>query len=51
MEQTDDMVVLGNNPTKNKIYVAEIRKEEFNGFRVNAGRLNACLQIEGGERK
>jgi len=51
MEQTGNMVVLGNNPTKNKIYVAEIRKGEFNGFRVDASRLISCLQIEGGERK
>lgn len=51
MEQTDAMVVLGNNPTKNKIYVAEIQKEEFNGFQVDASRLISCLQIEGGERK
>lgn len=51
MEHTGNMKVLGNNPTKNKIYVAEIRKEEFNGFRVDTSRLNACLQIEGGERK
>lgn len=51
MEQAENMVVLGNNPTKNKIYVAEIREEEFNGFQVDAGRLISCLQIEGGERK
>ena len=51
MEHGENMVVLGNNPTKNKIYVAEIRKEEFNGFQVNASRLISCLQIEGGERK
>ncbi len=51
MEKNDNMVVLGNNPTKNKIYVAEIRKEEFNGFRVDASRLISCLQIEGGDRK
>ena len=51
MEKTDNMKILGNNPTKNKVYVAEIRKEEFNGFQVNDSRLNACLQIEGGERK
>ena len=51
MEQKGNMVVLGNNPTKNKIYVAEIRKGEFNGFRVDASRLISCLQIEGGERK
>ncbi len=51
MEHTDEMVVLGNNPTKNKVYVAVIEKEEFNGFSVNADRLISCLQIEGGERK
>ena len=51
MENTDTMVVLGNNPTKNKIYVAEIQKEEFSGFQVDASRLRSCLQIEGGERK
>ena len=51
MEHTDQMVVLGNNPTLNKIYVAEIQLEEFNGFQVDASRLISCLQIEGGERK
>ncbi len=51
MEHGDNMVVLGNNPTKNKIYIAEIQQEEFNGFQVDASRLISCLQIEGGERK
>ncbi len=50
MENKENMVVLGNNPTKNKIYVAEIQQEEFNGFQVDASRLISCLQIEGGER-
>lgn len=51
MENTDGMLVLGNHPMKNKIYVAEIHKKDFNGFPVDASRLIACLQIEGGERK
>ncbi len=51
MEQSDSMVVLGNNPNKNKIYIANIQNEEFNGFAVEASRLISCLQIEGGERK
>lgn len=51
MEHTDTMVILGNHPTKNKIYVAEIQKKEFNGFKVDASRLISCLQVEGGERK
>ncbi len=51
MEPSDTMVVLGNNPTKNKIYVADIKTKAFNGFQVDASRLISCLQIEGGERK
>ncbi len=37
--------------TKNKVYVADIQKQEFNGFEVTASRLISCLQIEGGERR
>ena len=51
MEMTDSMVVLGNNPTKNKIYIADINKQQFNGFEVDTSKLIACLQVEGGERK
>lgn len=50
-EMQDTVVVLGNNPTKNKIYIADIKKEEFHGFKVDASKLISCLQIEGGERK
>ena len=51
MEQADSLVVLGNHPNKNKVYVADIQKQEFNGFEVTASRLISCLQIEGGERR
>ena len=50
-QKQDDFLVLGNNPGKNKIYVAELHRESFNGFSVDASRLISCLQIEGGERK
>lgn len=50
-EMQDTVVVLGNNPTKNKIYIADIKLQEFHGFKVDASRLISCLQIEGGERK
>ncbi len=45
----DTVVVLGNNPTLKKVYIANIYHEEFNGFMVNAEKLSSCLQIEGGE--
>lgn len=51
MEQRDTMVVLGNNPAKNKIYIADIQLQQFSGFTVDASKLIACLQVEGGERK
>lgn len=51
MEHTDKMAVLGNNPALNKIYVAEIQLEKFNGYSVDMNRLISCLQIEGGEPK
>ncbi len=51
MEDVDSIIVLGNNPTNNKVYVAEIYTGEFNGFKVDASRLISCLKIEGGERK
>lgn len=45
----DTVVVLGNNPSLNKVYIANIKVEEFNGFQIDAGTLISCLQIEGGE--
>lgn len=47
----NDLVVLGNNPAKNKIYIAKINRQEFHGFPVDASQLISCLQVEGGERK
>ena len=32
-----------------KVYIADIKQELFNGFVVDASRLNANLHIEGGE--
>ncbi len=51
MKLKEDMVVLGNNPINNKVYIADIQNQQFNGFQVDASRLISCLQIEGGERK
>lgn len=51
MEAPESVVVLGNHPTKNKIYVADLHCSTFHGFAVTASKLTACLQIEGGERK
>lgn len=45
---TDSIVVLGNHPTLNKVYIANIKTNEFNEFQVNAEKLISCLQIEGG---
>lgn len=45
----DSMIVLGNHPTLNKVYVANIKTDAFNGFQVDAETLISCLQIEGGE--
>ena len=45
---TDSIVVLGNHPTLNKVYVANIKTKVFNEFHVNAEKLISCLQIEGG---
>ena len=47
-EVTDSIVVLGNHPTLNKVYIANIKTELFNEFQVNAEKLISCLQIEGG---
>lgn len=46
----ESLVVLGNHPTLNKVYVANIETEVFNNFEVDAGKLISCLQIEGGEQ-
>ena len=46
-EVKDSIVVLGNHPTLNKVYIAKIKTESFNGFQVNADKLISCLQIEG----
>lgn len=43
------IVVLGNHPTLNKVYLANIKVKEFRGFQVDASMLVSCLQIEGGE--
>ena len=43
--------VLGNNPSKSKLYIAEIDNASFGSFSVNASKLNSCLYIEGGEQK
>lgn len=43
------VVVLGNHPTLNKVYIADIKVKEFNGFQMDASTLVSCLQIEGGE--
>ena len=51
MKLKEDMVMLGNNPINNKIYIADVQNQQFNGFQVDASRLISCLQIEGGERK
>ncbi len=58
MDPAETTVVLGNNPEKNKIYVADIpnvpadtENETSQGFQVDASRLISCLQIEGGERR
>ena len=48
-DMADTIVVLGNHPTLNKVYIADIKQELFNGFVVDASRLNANLHIEGGE--
>lgn len=45
----DTVVVLGNNPALNKVYIADIKVTSFNGFEIDAGKLISCLQIEGGE--
>ena len=47
-EAADSIVVLGNHPTLNKVYIANIKTTEFNEFQVNAEKLISCLQIEGG---
>ncbi|MBP3624403.1 MAG: hypothetical protein J6J05_01035 [Peptococcaceae bacterium] len=47
-EVTDSIVVLGNHPTLNKVYIANIKTELFNEFQVDAEKLISCLQIEGG---
>ncbi len=46
----ETIVVLGNNPTLNKVYLANIKTDTFNGFALDAGRLISCLHIEGGEQ-
>lgn len=45
----DTVVMLGNHPTLNKVYIADIKVNEFNGFQMDASTLVSCLQIEGGE--
>ncbi len=45
----ETIVVLGNNPVLNKVYLANIKTEAFNGFELDTGRLISCLHIEGGE--
>lgn len=49
-DAADSIVVLGNNPTLNKVYIANIFAEEFSGFSVDAETLISCLQIEGGNQ-
>ena len=44
----ESIIVLGNHPTLNKVYIANIKTESFNEFQVDAEKLNSCLQIEGG---
>ena len=46
----DTVVVLGNNPTLNKVYIADLQMQEINGEELNTGRLISCLRIEGGEQ-
>lgn len=46
----DSIIVLGNNPTLNKVYIANIKTDVFHGFQVDADTLISCLQIEGGEQ-
>ena len=47
-QMEESVVVLGNNPSKNKVYIANIETDIFNGFWVDVGTLISCLQIEGG---
>lgn len=48
-DMEDTVVVLGNHPTMNKVYIADIKTDAFNGFSIDAGKLSSCLQIERGE--
>lgn len=47
-EDQDKYIVLGNNPGKKKIYIAEIRSEQFGAYMIDASRLISCLKIDGG---
>lgn len=51
MKKSADMTVLGNHPSKNKVYVAEILKDEFNDYEISESLLISCLHIEGGDKK
>ena len=51
MQKSSAMTILGNHPSKNKVYVAEILKSQFNNYAISESLLISCLHIEGGDKK
>lgn len=45
----DGIIVLGNNPSKYKVYFAKINEAQSKNMNINQSKLISCLKIDGGK--
>jgi len=47
--EQDQVIILGNSPSKNKIYLAKINSQQAEILNIDQSKLISCLKIDGGK--
>ena len=47
--EKETVIILGNSPSKNKVFLAKINEELAENLNIDSGKLISCLKIDGGK--